>query len=58
MPLKNSPISNSRKAALVSRRLFLGNKEFQSPIKALIYATAPSTNPARFFACHSQQPSI
>jgi hypothetical protein len=55
MPLNNSPIANSNKAASVSRRLFLCDIEFFFPIEALIYATAPRTNTARFFACQQKQ---
>jgi hypothetical protein len=54
MSLNNSPIAKSIKAASVSRRLFLCDNDFLSSTEALIYATAPRTNPARFLACHSK----
>jgi hypothetical protein len=57
MPLNNSPIANSNKAASVSRRLFLCDIEFFLSTEALIYATAPRTNTARFFACQQNQPT-
>jgi hypothetical protein len=50
MPLNNSPITFFKKAALVSRRLFLCFCDIHFSTKASIYATAPSTHTARFFA--------
>jgi hypothetical protein len=56
MSLKNSPVPNSTKAASVSRRLFLCDNEFLFSTEALIYATAPRTNTARFLACQAKHP--
>jgi hypothetical protein len=58
MPLNNSPIAYLNKAASVSRRLFLCDIDFIFSTEALIYATAPRTNTARFFACQQKHPPL